>query len=221
LLVELFLLSTHVLSSFYPGTKTYKKNTRWRPNPTWKGGLNTTLTLKQDFSFQNISYPDLSFKAMSNNVGYWLNITDGADAEINVWQWFTSQTTVFEFTSTGTYNGSLYVGSLGSPTSVTGADTWTYQSNLVNFTATASSSQFVYFLWGSYSFTFHGPYNETTGLLIPTGCNVTAHFTDGTVSSTFLVNGTYNWASTSEPTYFQFDLSVYDREYWISSTATH
>jgi hypothetical protein len=219
----LFLLSltSYINSSYYPGTKTYKSGTNWRPNPTWKSGLNTTYTLKQDFQFQNISFPNKNFVAMKDNVAYWINVTSGSNARINIWQWFTSQTTVLEYTTTGTYTTQVYVGNLGAPT-VTGADSSSYDTgtHIVTFTTTPSSSQFVYLTWGTtYSFMFYGVYNETTGILMNNGSTVTAYYTDGTAPTTFTVNGSYSYSSTHRPEYFGMLLpSGKTRQYWLGET---
>jgi len=69
-------------------------------------------------------------------------------------------------------------------------------------------------------YTFHGLYDENSGLLKAASeraVNVTAYLIDET-SSTFEVNGTYIFTSSELPLYFHFDLGSQDREYWISST---
>lgn len=68
------------------------------------------------------------------------------------------------------------------------------------------------------AFTFHGVYDEDTGLLNPNATravNVTAYFTGGKSSETFEVNGTYTYCPTAVPLYFKFDLTN-PREFWVS-----
>lgn len=206
----------------YPGDKTFKAGTKWRPNPAWKGGLNTTFTLGKDFSLESISYPDLALRMRKDSEDYWINITSGMHAKITINRWFeTSNPEVqLEYTSYGSATARLYVGSKGRPTSVTGVSTWTWDNveNVVNYTTLAPST--VELTWtGSYnySYTFYGLYNETTGLRIYDNVTVTAYFVGAEqASESFVLNGSYVYAPDYHPLYFHFELGANDREYWVS-----
>jgi len=68
------------------------------------------------------------------------------------------------------------------------------------------------------SYTFHGLYDESTGLLkgeSERAVDVTAWY-EGETYSTFEVNGTYMFNTTTVPLYFHFELGARDREYWLS-----
>lgn len=97
------------------------------------------------------------------------------------------------------YVGLAYVNGTGSPYDVkfNYLDFWTYR----------------------YKYNLYGVYDEDTGLFNPIGCNVTAYYIDGTVTETFLVNGSYLYESESLLQYFNFNLTN-TRQYWLGSTET-
>lgn len=208
----LFFLTYQTLSSFFPGTKIYKAGTHWRPNPTWKsGGLNTTFMLGQDFALQNISYPDLSLKMMKDNVGYWLNVTSGADAQITVDKWFetTAPEVLLIYSTSGSFNNRLYVGSKGRPTKVVGVASWEWNNPYVDFLVMTPNT--VQISWEgalTYDYTFRGLFDETTGLPIyDRNVTVTAYFVGAeNASESFVLNGTYQYQPDYKPLYFHFDL---------------
>ena len=78
-----------------------------------------------------------------------------------------------------------------------------------------AASNFTVNVYVVYCVVFYGLYNETTGLLMNSGVNVTAYFTDGTAPDTFEVNGTYSYGWQTKPQYFVFDLGDKDRQYWL------
>jgi hypothetical protein len=128
----------------YPGNKTFKSGTNWRPNPTWKGGLNTTFTMGADQSFNSISFTDLSIVMTKSDVGYWINTTSGADLQVTVSKWFDVSSNTTEtsltFTGSGTYYHRIYVGSLGSPSTINGVSAWNYSANLIDFSVECSTT---------------------------------------------------------------------------------
>ena len=76
----------------------------------------------------------------------------------------------------------------------------------------------LYVTYEAYQYTFHGLYNEDSGLLkteSERAVNVTAYYTDET-SETFEVNGTYAYNTSYIPLFFHVELGSKDREYWLS-----
>ena len=210
--------------STYPGDKTFKAGTQWRPNPTWKGGLNSTFTLGKDFTLENIAYPDLALRMRKASEDYWINITSGSNVRITINGWFESSSpeVQLQYMSYGSVNSRLYVGSKGRPTSVTGVSSWTWDSieNVVNYTSLDPST--VELSWAgsyTYEYTFYGLYNETTGLRIYDNVTVTTYFVGAEQGSeSFILNGTYTYTPDYQPRYFHFELGANDREYWVSET---
>jgi len=225
LLVEtlcLFFVTYLTLSAVFPGYKTFKSGTKWCPNPVWNGNLNTTYTLGKHFSLQRIAYSSLTLEMKKDNVGYWVNVTSGVNVDITINRWFESTTPEVElaYTTSGTYNTSLYVGSKGQPLQVIGVAYWTWNNPYVNFTVYSPST--VQISWGApiyKCYTFRGLFNETTGLRINNNVTVTAYFVGAeNVTESFVLNGTYQYEPTYKPLYFHFDLGTYDREYWLGET---
>jgi len=67
---------------------------------------------------------------------------------------------------------------------------------------------------------FTGPYDENTGYSYGSGgVNVTAYFSDGNISETFLVDYSYVFSHDSVPLYFYMNTST-PREYWLSPNET-
>lgn len=120
--------------------------------------------------------------------------------------------------TSGTSNTTIYHASLGDPHTVIGASSWSYNnvSKILSVIVAHSSEVEVAVLWGTWTFTFKGPYNEATGLLFSGGVNVTAYYINMTTTS-FTVDGTFYFATNSSPLYFSFDLSPFNREYWVST----
>jgi hypothetical protein len=65
-----------------------------------------------------------------------------------------------------------------------------------------------------YTYNFHGVYDELTGELT-SDCNVTTYFTLSAADTFELTNEDTVVAFEADPTYFIFDLSPYDRYYWV------
>ena len=223
LLVEtlcLFFITYLTLSASFPGYKTFKAGTRWQPNPFWNGNLNTTYMLGNDFSLQRIAYSDLSLEMKKDSVGYWVNTTSGANLDVTVNRWFetTSPEVELAYTTSGSFNTRLYVGSKGQPLSVLGTSSWSWNDPYVDFTV--SSPDTVQISWGAPAqsfYTFRGLFNETTGLRIYNNVTVTAYFVGAeNASESFILNGTYEYEPTYKPSYFHFELGAYDRQYWLS-----
>lgn len=66
---------------------------------------------------------------------------------------------------------------------------------------------------GGYSYTFHGLFNEDSGLLESSGVNITA-YVPNQAPETFEVNGTTTKTYPYIPQYFSFNLTT-NREYWL------
>jgi len=111
----------------FPSTTTITINAGARYNPTQAQTIDSgnIYVVKNQIKPNNVTFPNRSLKMSMGGVGYWINITQGSNQVVNIWQWFTSNVVILEYTSTGTYVSQLYVGNLGAPT-VTGADISSY-----------------------------------------------------------------------------------------------
>lgn len=74
----------------------------------------------------------------------------------------------------------------------------------------------------AFSCTLVGLLDEETGLYLDVAeraVDVTVYYPDdlGVASSSFTVNGTYNFNSANQPLYFKFDIGSTDREWWVTS----
>lgn len=226
LLTSLIIGLFQVYSWVFPSSTTIKilENARFNPTQAQATDSQNIFIIKSETTCNNITFPNRSLMITKDSVGYWINITSGSNSEIFIHRWFTNNITILEYTTTGLFQTDLYVGNKGQPTSVAGADSYTWYSgnNTVHFVTSPSSSQIVYVLWGvAKAFTFHGVFNETTGL--PTGqpANVTAYYIDGTLPTSFQVNGTYLFSTTQALLYFDIILpSGENRQYWTGTTET-
>jgi hypothetical protein len=91
---------------------------------------------------------------------------------------------------------------------------WQFWANNTGTTWNTTGSQAFNLTSGNHFFNLHGVYSETTGAYLGS-CNVTAFF-DGAASETIEVAGTRTVGYTSTPIHLLFDLSPYQREYWIA-----
>lgn len=159
---------------------------------------------------------------MKENTGYWVNVTSGANCEVDIVRWFevTSPEVEFTYFSSGSFNTRLYVASKGRPASVLGTSSWEWNSPYVDFLMLTPGK--VVISWEdewTYDYTFYGLYNETTGLRIYDNVTVTAYFVGAeNASETFVLNGTYRYQPDYKPYYFHFALGPHDREYWVGDT---
>lgn len=213
---------TVVLASFFfavfapppPGsTITVLVNARFSPDPF---GLNPTFTIKEQLTLNNVSFTDDRLHLTQGAVDYWIEVTTGSNHEIDINKWFSDNVAEFFISSSGNVQIEVGVGTLGEPLYVSGTSVWSYASNIVTFSVTGPAT--VALFWNNYNWVFYGVYNETTGLLSPTGTNVTAHFNDGTSPITFEVNGTTTQGFVTKPEYFTFDDLTNERQYWLSDS---
>jgi len=226
MLAQIIYLCLIAHSIYFPISTTVTVNPEARFNPTQAqtGDNLNVFVVKNQIKPNNITFPSRSLMMTISGNQYWINITSGSNAIINIWKWFQDNTVVLEYTTTGTYVTQLYVGNLGEPT-VDGADSWSYNpsTKIVQFTTSPSSSQYVYVIWTGgptpgRAFVIHGVYNETNGYFTGEVATVTAYFTDGTNPLIFTVNGTYTFSTTNALQFFRIVLpSGSVREYWLES----
>ena len=75
---------------------------------------------------------------------------------------------------------------------------------------------------GTYYYVFNGVYDEVTNEYLGP-LNITVYFDNGETPFTFVLNGTYRYAPSSQPYYFQYPIQPYanttdttiDRQYWL------
>lgn len=73
--------------------------------------------------------------------------------------------------------------------------------------------------YSDYRFNFIGIIDEELGNYTDPSeraVDVTAHYTDGNITETFTLNGTYFYDNDTQPQYFNFDLGSVRRQYWVS-----
>lgn len=146
--------------------------------------------------------------------GIYINATTGELSVLPSWE---NQMLTLYITDTGTSTTDVYASSLGEPHWVLGEQTWSFNetSNMVYVVVAHSSEEEVEISWATWLFTFRGLYDEREGIYL-SSVDVTAYYINLT-STSFTVDETYYFSSDSEPLYFLFDLTPYDRQYWIHS----
>lgn len=183
--------------------------------------MNTTYTIGDTFYLDEVSFSSGALVLKQGGVSYWINGTVGANATVTIEDWFgddSPELIVLDVTSSLVFTQTLYVGAMGEPQRVTGAQSYSWNGGTNVFTFTTNSPSEVIISWesGTFAYSFYGVYNETYGTPEIYGCNVTAYFI-GNVTDTFEVNGTHNYYPDIKPLYFWFDL-VTPREYWLGDS---
>lgn len=128
----------------YASTSLFAYNTKWYPNPSWNGGLNTVITFNRFFSFENIFLQNQTFYATVNGTTYYLNVTSGSNVQITLYNWFDPLGTCLRVDRACTIT--LYVASKGNPSKVNGAS-YVYHGSNQTIDLTVSGKRYVGVHW--------------------------------------------------------------------------
>lgn len=127
-------------------TALFAYDTKWYPNPSWLGGLNTEITLGRFFDFEVVFLQNLTFYASVDGTTYGLNVTSPANLNILLLNFFDEFGTYFYVDRACSLT--LFVQAKGNASKVNGASALYHASNQT-LDLTISEASYVGVHWGS------------------------------------------------------------------------